>query len=342
MRMPNSYGSITKLKGNRRNPWMVRITTGWTDEGKECRKVLGYFPSRVSALEALTQYHTNPYDLDKGKTTLKDVWEKWIEISYTKEKKEIPNTYKAAYKRLEDFHDMPFSEIRTRHIQGVVDSCPRGFATKKTIKSLCNMLFKFAIDCEIVGTNYASNVKLPTRGLSEIHHPFEPEDLKILWKHTDDFIVDVALALCYTGLRPNELIQMRNENVYLEKRYMVGGMKTAAGKNRVIPIAEKIFPIIEKWYQKENAYLLMNPRDGKPIADYKKLRRMWNRSEILSTLSRKHLLHDGRHTCATLLDNAGVNIKISQLILGHVSSDVTRRVYTHKTIQQLIDAINLI
>ena len=55
-----------------------------------------------------------------------------------------------------------------------------------------------------------------------------------------------------------------------------------------------------------------------------------------------HLPHDGRHTCATLLDNAGVNDTIKKKILGHSGKDVTQKVYTHKTIQQLLDAINLI
>ncbi|WP_367890962.1 tyrosine-type recombinase/integrase [uncultured Megasphaera sp.] len=54
------------------------------------------------------------------------------------------------------------------------------------------------------------------------------------------------------------------------------------------------------------------------------------------------MLHDGRHTCATLLDNAEVNDKIVKLILGHKSKDITKRVYTHKTKQQLIEAINCI
>jgi integrase len=53
-----------------------------------------------------------------------------------------------------------------------------------------------------------------------------------------------------------------------------------------------------------------------------------------------HLPHDCRHTCATLLANADVDKKIIQLILGHRSQDITDRVYTHKTLSQLIDAVN--
>ncbi|WP_347567754.1 tyrosine-type recombinase/integrase [Acidaminococcus fermentans] len=56
----------------------------------------------------------------------------------------------------------------------------------------------------------------------------------------------------------------------------------------------------------------------------------------------QHLPHDCRHTCATLLSNAGVELKIIQLILGHSSKDITNRVYTHKTIGQFVEAINQI
>lgn len=52
------------------------------------------------------------------------------------------------------------------------------------------------------------------------------------------------------------------------------------------------------------------------------------------------LPQDGRHTCATLIDDADIPLKIRQQILGHTSKDIINRVYTHKTIQQLIDAIN--
>lgn len=64
MRLPNGYGSITKLSGNRRNPYIVRITAGYDNEGRQIRKILGYYPNRKRALEALAAYSENPYDID--------------------------------------------------------------------------------------------------------------------------------------------------------------------------------------------------------------------------------------------------------------------------------------
>ncbi len=125
---------------------------------------------------------------------------------------------------------------------------------------------------------------------------------------------------------------------------MKGGVKTAAGKNRVIPIAEKIYPFISSLYNPANIFLVMeeNSDAEKPMsyAHFHKI--LWKRNDVLNSLPTRHLPHDGRHTCATLLDNAEVPLKIRQLILGHSSQDITSRVYTHKTFQQLVDAINKI
>ena len=62
----------------------------------------------------------------------------------------------------------------------------------------------------------------------------------------------------------------------------------------------------------------------------------------MTKLKMSHLPHDCRHTTATLLDNAGVDRTIIKRILGHTSNDVTERVYTHKTPEQLLSAINKI
>ena len=64
--------------------------------------------------------------------------------------------------------------------------------------------------------------------------------------------------------------------------------------------------------------------------------------ESPDTVVTNHLPHDGRHTCATLMYNADVPKKIKQLILGHSSQEITGKVYTHKTLAQLIEAINRI
>ena len=52
------------------------------------------------------------------------------------------------------------------------------------------------------------------------------------------------MVLLYTGMRIDELLSMRCENVHLKEHYMQGGEKTEAGKNRIIPILDPIYKII--------------------------------------------------------------------------------------------------
>lgn len=41
MRLPNGFGSVYKLSGNRRKPWVARKTTGWTFD-EENRSLIQY------------------------------------------------------------------------------------------------------------------------------------------------------------------------------------------------------------------------------------------------------------------------------------------------------------
>lgn len=74
--------------------------------------------------------------------------------------------------------------------------------------------------------------------------------------------IDTILILIYTGMRVGEMLDIKIENVFMEKNYMVGGSKTKAGKNRVIPFNKKIVPLIQKWYDEatlnNSEYLITN------------------------------------------------------------------------------------
>ena len=64
-------------------------------------------------------------------------------------------------------------------------------------------------------------------------------------------------------MRITELLEVENVNVHLDERYLIGGKKTDAGKNRVIPINKKILPFIKARYNPENKYLINF--EGKPV-----------------------------------------------------------------------------
>ena len=54
MKLPNGYGSVFKLSGKRRKPWVARKTVGWKDNAHPIYEYLGYYEKREQALQELT------------------------------------------------------------------------------------------------------------------------------------------------------------------------------------------------------------------------------------------------------------------------------------------------
>ena len=70
MRNPNGYGSVVKLSGNRRRPFVVRKTTGWDKRGYPIYDIIGYTETREDGMIMLAQYNKDPWDVDKSRLTL--------------------------------------------------------------------------------------------------------------------------------------------------------------------------------------------------------------------------------------------------------------------------------
>ena len=80
-----------------------------------------------------------------------------------------------------------------------------------------------------------------TNSTEQIHDRYSDEEIKTLWSKLYEINnVDIILIMIYTGLRPTELLEIQTENVHLDEKYMVGGMKTEAGKDRIIPLNDNI------------------------------------------------------------------------------------------------------
>ncbi|QBK24965.1 tyrosine-type recombinase/integrase [Ureibacillus thermophilus] len=338
MKLPNGYGSVFKLSGRRRRPWAVRVTTGWTDDGKQKYEYLGYYKTRPKAMMALAEYNKNPFDLSAGKITFKEVYERFKKERFPKMSKSSQSGYTMAYNRSKSLHDMKFIDIRKSHMQEVIDNCDKSHGTKRKIKILYNQLYKYAMENDLTHKDYARFVELPRNNTKSSRKPFTLDEINKLWEHVDrlDFI-DTVLIMIYTGLRPGELVEIKNENIRLEERCFRGGFKTEAGTNRVIPIHKKILHLIEARMNPKHEYLVTN-HEGNKMSYYVYYHERWKK--IMEQLELDHRPHDCRHTFATLMDNAGANKLSIRRIMGHAGKDITDNVYTHKDIEQLLIAID--
>lgn len=119
MRLPNGYGSITKLSGKRRKPFMVRITTGYDNEGKQLMSVLGYYTTRNEALAMLAEYNKNPYNPIARKTTFKEIYESFCNEKYISKDIKIPHAYTSSFAWCTPVHYMAFPDIKLSAMQKI-------------------------------------------------------------------------------------------------------------------------------------------------------------------------------------------------------------------------------
>ncbi len=259
---------------------------------------------------------------------------------FPKISKSNQNGYQMGFKRSESLHDLKFIDIRKAHMQAVIDNCDKSHGTKRKIKVLYNQLFKYAMENDLTHKDYSRFVELPRDNTKGSRKPFTLDEINILWENIDrpDFI-DTVLIMIYTGLRPGELVEVKNKNIQLDKRFFRGGFKTEAGTNRVIPIHKKIHSLIEARMDPNNEYFVTNHENDK-MSYYIYYHERWKK--VMEQLELEHRPHDCRHTFATLMDNAGANKLSIKRIMGHASKDVTDKVYTHKDIEQLLIAIDML
>jgi integrase len=128
---------------------------------------------------------------------------------------------------------------------------------------------------------------------------------------------------------------MKIENINLDERYMIGGLKTAAGKKRIIPIHAEIMPLIKAQYSPDKKYLFQSVRGNKLQYNYFAAYKF---APLMKKLKMSHTLHETRHTFISQADRVGLNGTILKKIVGHANGDITVH-YTHKDISEILEEI---
>ena len=110
---------------------------------------------------------------------------------------------------------------------------------------------------------------------------------------------------------------------------MQGGLKTEAGKDRIIPIHSKIFSLISKRYNLYNSRLFL--KENGNIMTYDDYRNRF--VKIMKKLGMEHKPHDARHTFITIAKRCQLDEYIIKLIVGHKIADITEKIYTHRDLE---------
>ena len=368
-------GSVTYDR--RRKRYRARVTIGWetneeTGRTKQIVKTLGSnYKTKGEATSALAEYLKNPYDLNNKDITFEQLYKKWFnEYIDTDEHESIKYRVKAAYRYCSLIYKKKFREITIIDMKDCIykgtATCVRGKykgeqrlaspQSKEIIKYLFNHIYDYALEARIVERNYAREFTLDKKVFQEKEKnykskvPFSNEEIDKLWKSIE-FVpfADMIVYACYSGWRPTELIKLKIKDVDLKNGFIKGGMKTSAGKNRLVPIHPLVSSIVEKYYKEAKSvgsdYLFndVNNKFGIGLSYDQYLSRF---NKVMNALHFRTEItpHYTRHTFITKAKSREVNMNeyVLKIIVGHDVGDLTEHVYTHRELNDLKEEMDKI
>lgn len=339
MKLPSGYGSVYKLSGNRRKPWIARVTTGWeidvdSKTKRQLYQTLGYCKTKKEALQLLADYNKAPYSLEEQNITFKEIYQKWEKEHTPKVTEQAARLLENAFQHFSKIHDMPFREIKVATLEGCIFELSQYNEMQVKMKSLANQMYKWAIRHEYIGTNYAALCDVRRSGKPKIvRTPFSDTEIQTLFENLHIPFSDAVLIGIYTGFRPSELMDIRTDKINFEDQIIIGGTKTKAGTNRIVPIHSRILPLIKNRYNEKNEFLFTDDRANLKHIFYDSWKKRF--LNVCKFLETTHLPHDTRHTFATKGKRAGMDEYILKRIMGHKITDITEAVYTHREVEEL-------
>lgn len=144
MKNPNRYGSVTRLSGNRRKPWVVR-------EGKSGQqKPIGYTATREDGLILLAKFNATPWDIEADKITLDELYKLWLDKRACKLGEANRASLKSAYNHCAKLGGLKYNQIKSYQMQDCIDGCGKGYSTQGAIKNLWGHLDRFAMELDII------------------------------------------------------------------------------------------------------------------------------------------------------------------------------------------------
>lgn len=205
-------------------------------------------------------------------------------------------------------NDKLFKDLRLVDLQHVVDTCGKNYPTLQKLKVLFNQLYDYAIKndiCNKIYSEFVDIVRYKERNPNKYDRKkFSKDEIKRLWELRDDKYYQIVLMLIYNGLRISEFLDLKKVDVHLDEQY---------------------FDVVDSKH-----FLYRNYYDS-------------YFTPLMQNLNIEKTPHCCRHTCISLLAEAGVDQTIIKKIAGHSGfMSLTEKVYTHFDVQELVKAINQI
>lgn len=270
-------------------------------------------------------------------------------------------------RKLKDFSPALFTEFY-KTVSGIRKTS-LSLGTIKTFHKILNSIFSVAVKQGFIPSNPCKNAILPSMPSdNKKRYYMTPEETQLFLSMTKESTQENTIykLLLYTGMRIGEclalswsdinfssgFISIHHNLVYADHKYIIGTPKSASG-TRTIALSDTVRDLLleQKKRAKErvrilgdkivNANMVFISEKG----NYVSRNYISNRFHMLVAKTPLNFMtiHMLRHSNASLLINAGVDIKIVSEHLGHADIDTTADIYvdifasTKKATATLID-----
>lgn len=160
------------------------------------------------------------------------------------------------------------------------------------------------------------------------------EEEKVYLLAASQPLQDIATLMLETGMRPEEVYRIRRENVHIEQGYVFNPYGKTKAAKRKVPLSDTASAVLSKRLEAAKGDYLFpgripaggKPEDAGPIVKVN--------AAHTATVKRCKValfrLYDLRHTWATRMAMAGVDLVTLAAMLGHSKINMVMR-YAHPT-----------
>lgn len=372
-RRGNNEGSIYQRASDKR--WVGSVTTGYKTDGKPIRKTI-YGGSRQEVAKKITaltgEVFANGYTTVSARQerNFQTLFKEWFDLfvapniaNVTEESRR----YMMKNHIFKTFGGFEVGDIDLKRVQRFFNEKVKAGLSADHInkmKNLMNNFFNYVVKEHYINVNPMSDVVIRNRS-DEAEDKTKALRKEIRqnvfsWVMENTLLKPIVITFSFTGLRPQELIALKWENVnfnnksisvkkavnrtvefdedgnVLSRGSTVGRTKTPKSV-RTIQMPDIVITILEEW----RAYCKDNDIDSEFVFPNTKTGGMRKYSGLRSLLERfikKHNLEDEkitlytfRHTFATILLEERENPRIVADLMGHVKVTTTLDIYSHVT-----------
>lgn len=366
-RRAKGTGSIFCRKDIKSKPWVAQSCI--TGE----QKYIGNFATKKEAEIALQQYEYNP--ISDINITLEQLHEQWMKVAYRDIGDSLKYNYNTSWDKLRPLHKYKFRDLRTTNFQAVIDfydsehqkrgvggklmyKLPSGKGTyKKTdtpymidglkqsalkkVKNLLTSMYKYAIQNDIVMKDYASFINLPHQEEVKRTRFTDIQLQKIKLSLNTVPYAKYIYALIYLNFRVSEFLELKKEDYIVTETgipLFIGGTKTEAGTDRIVPIHPNILPIVKEFLARNGDTIFCG--DNGEALNKDNFREKYFYPAISDMGLPDDLTpHSCRRTFSTRMSAAGAREEDIIALMGHTNFDVDKKHYIQQEADTLYNAI---